>query len=139
MRAPPESLRPMTGAPTRGRLIHDLDDLGGVGLRQRAAEDGEVLGEDKDQAAFDASVAGDKPVAENDLLAHAEVGGAMGDKLVGLLEAALIEQKLDAFAGGHFAEFVFARTPFFAAASFGQLVAQFQLRKFLLDIHEPAL
>ncbi len=43
--------------------VHDLDDLGGVGFRERAAEDGEVLGEDEDQAAFDAAVAGDEAVA----------------------------------------------------------------------------
>ena len=45
------------------RQVHDLDDLGGVGFRERAAEDGEVLREDEDQAAVDAAVAGDEAVA----------------------------------------------------------------------------
>ena len=43
--------------------IHDLDDLAGIGFRQRSAEHGEVLGEDEDQPAFDAAVAGDETVA----------------------------------------------------------------------------
>ena len=43
----------MTGAPFREREIHDLADLLGVGFRERAAEDGEVLGEDVDQPAVD--------------------------------------------------------------------------------------
>ena len=33
------------------RQVHDLDDLGGVGFRERAAEDGEVLREGVDRAA----------------------------------------------------------------------------------------
>ena len=45
------------------RQVHDLADLGGVGFGERAAEDGEVLGEDEDQAAVDAAVAGDEAVA----------------------------------------------------------------------------
>ena len=49
-------------ADAHGR-VHNLDDLGGVGFRERAAEDGEVLREDEHQAAFDAAVAGDEAVA----------------------------------------------------------------------------
>ena len=45
--------------------VHDLDDLGGVGLGERSAEDGEVLREDEDQPAVDAAVAGDEAVAVN--------------------------------------------------------------------------
>ena len=83
--------------------VHDLDDLGGVGFGERAAEDGEVLGEDEDEAAFDAAVAGDEAVAEDFLLVHAEVGAAVGDQLVGLFEGAFVEQELDALAGRHLA------------------------------------
>ena len=49
----------------------------GVGFRERAAEDGEVLGEDVDQAAVDAAIAGDEAVAGDDLLVHAEVAAAV--------------------------------------------------------------
>ena len=126
MRAPPESFRPITGAPTRMASVHDLDDLGGVGLRQRSAEHREVLREDEHQPAFDAAIAGDKAVAEILLLVHAEVGAAMGDQLVGFLEGAFVEQELDTLAGRHFAFLVFARAALFAAAGFGQGVAALQ-------------
>jgi hypothetical protein len=46
MRAPPESLMPMTGQPILIGQVHDLDDLLAEDLAERAAEDGEVLGED---------------------------------------------------------------------------------------------
>ena len=80
--------------------VHDLDDLGGVGLRERAAEDGEVLRIDEDGAAIDGAVAGDEAVAGDALLVHVEIGGAMGDELVRLFEGAGVEQQLDALAGG---------------------------------------
>ena len=98
----------MTGAPILHGQVHDLADLLGVGLRERAAEDGEVLGEDVDQAAVDAAVAGDDAVARDLLLVHAEVGAAVDDELVDLVEAARIEQELDALAGGHLALLVLA-------------------------------
>ncbi len=108
------------------RHIHDLDDLGGVGLRQRAAEHGEVLREHKYQSAFDAAISGKKAVAEVLLLVHAEVVAAMRDQLVGLFEGAFIEQKLDALAGRHFALLMFACAALFASAGFGQRVAALQ-------------
>ena len=46
-----------------GGEVHDLDDLGGVGFGERAAENGEILREDEDQPALDAAVAGDEAVA----------------------------------------------------------------------------
>ena len=45
------------------REVHDLDDLLAVDLAERAAEDGEVLGEHADLAAVDGAVAGDDAVA----------------------------------------------------------------------------
>ena len=125
----------MTGAPTLHGHVHDLHDLGGVGLRERAAEDGEVLREDEDQPAFDAAIAGEEAVAEILLLVHAEVGAAVGDQLVGLFEGAFVEQEFDALAGRHLALFVFAGAALFAAAGFGQRVATLQFRQFLFQIH----
>ena len=86
--------------------VHDLDDLGGVGLGEGAAEDGEVLGEDEDDAAVDAAVAGDEAVAGDSLVGHAEVGGSVGYEFVGLFEGALVEEEVDALAGGELAGFV---------------------------------
>ena len=116
MRAPPESFSPTTGAPSLHREIHDLDDLGGVGLRQRSAEDGEILGEGEDLASFDEAIAGDDAVAGNHLLVHAEIAASVGHQLVDLFEGAGIEQELDALARRQLAGRVLAREPLFAAA-----------------------
>jgi hypothetical protein len=74
------------------REVHDLDDLRGIGFGQRAAKDREVLRERVDNATVDASVAGDNPVAQHELIGHAEVAAAMGDEPVDLLEGARIEE-----------------------------------------------
>ncbi len=84
-------------------LVHDLADLLGMGLGERAAEHGEVLAEDEDQPAVDGAVAGDDAVAGDLLLVHAEVRAAVLDEHVPFLEAALVEQQLDALAGGELA------------------------------------
>ena len=55
------------------REVHHLADLLGVRLGERAAEDGEVLREDVDEAAVDAAVARDDAVAEDAGVAVAEV------------------------------------------------------------------
>ena len=82
-----------------GGEVHDLDDFSGIGFRQRAAENGEILRKQKYQAPLDASVAGDEAVAIELLFWHAEISTAMGNQFVGLLERALVEQELDALAG----------------------------------------
>ena len=73
MRAPPESLRPTTGAPTFMASIHHLADLLGVGLGERAAKDREVLREDEDAAAVNEAVTGDDAVAGVELFVEPEV------------------------------------------------------------------
>ncbi len=115
--------------------VHDLHDLRGVGLRQRAAEHGEVLGEDEHQPALDAAVAGDEAVAINLLLLHAEIGAAMGDQLVGLFEGTFVEQEGDALARRHLAFLVLALVTLFSAASFCQAVALLQFFQLLFQSH----
>ena len=68
------------------REVHHLDDLRGVGFRERPAEDGEVLREGIDHATVDAAVAGDDAVARDDLIGHPEVEAAVCDELVDLFE-----------------------------------------------------
>ena len=72
--------------------VHDLDDLLAEDLAERAAEDGEVLGEDADLAAVDGAVAGDHAVAVGPVLLHAEGRRAVPRQLVELDERALVEQ-----------------------------------------------
>ena len=100
MRAPAPSLRPMTGAPTDEGEVHDLVDLLGEHLAERAAEDGEVLGEHEDLAAVDRAPPGDDTVGVGALLDAALVGPVAGEH-VELVERALVEQVLDALAGEH--------------------------------------
>ena len=99
------------------RQIHDLDDLGGVGLRQRTAEDGEVLGKGVDRAALDPSRAGDNAVAGNDLLVHAEVEAAVGDEFVDFVEAPGIEEEIDPLTRRELSGVVLPFQPIVAAAA----------------------
>ncbi len=98
------------------RLVHDLADLLGVRLGERAAEHGEVLAEDEDEAAVDRAVAGDDAVARDLLLRHAEVGAAVLDEHVPLLEGAGVEQEVDALARGQLAAGVLRLDALLAAA-----------------------
>ena len=88
------------------RHVLDLRHLLGVRLGERAAEDGEVLGEDVDDAAVDGAPAGDDAVARRLLLLHAELGAAVLDEGVELLERVLVHEQLDALAGGQLAALV---------------------------------
>ena len=83
--------------------VHDLDHLLGHHLAERAAEDGEVLGEDEDGAAVDRAVAGHHRVAVGTALVHVELVGAVADEGVELLEGAGVEQLLDPLARGELA------------------------------------
>ncbi|GAA3695794.1 hypothetical protein GCM10022420_096880 [Streptomyces iranensis] len=81
------------------REVHHLDDLLAVDLAQRAAEDGEVLGEHGHRAAVHRAVPGDDAVAVGAVVVQAEVGGAVPGELVELHEGALVEQQLDPLTG----------------------------------------
>ena len=80
--------------------VHHLDDLLAVDLAERAAEDGEVLGEHAHLAAVDGAVAGDHAVAVGPVLLQAERRRAVPGELVELDERALVEEQLDPLAGG---------------------------------------
>ena len=99
--------------------IHDFADFQRVGFRERAAENGEVLRENINQAAVDAAESGDKAVARRALLLHAKIDAAVADKFVELFEGAFIEQQMDALARGQLAGFVLAFAALRAAAGFG--------------------
>ena len=99
--------------------VHDFRDFSGVGFRERAAEDGEILGEDVHQAAINAAVAGDEAVAGRALRFHAEIVGVVAHEFVQLLERAFIEQQSDAFARAELALLVLAVAALGATAGFG--------------------
>ena len=87
-----------------------------MGLAERAAEDGEVLAEHEDEPAVDHAVAGDDAVAGHLLVLHAEVGAAVLDEHVPLLEAAVVEQQLQPLARGELALGVLRGDAFVATA-----------------------
>ena len=99
MRAPPESLIPTTGQPDLQGHVHDLADLLGEDLRERAPEDGEVLAEHADGTAEDGAVAGHDRVAPRPLVAHPELHLAVTDEAVELDERPRVEQEVDPLAG----------------------------------------
>ena len=82
------------------RHVLDLGHLLGMRFGQRAAEHGEILGEDEDRPAVDRAPAGDDAVAGDPRLLHAEIGGAVLHEHVELLEGALVEQDLEPLARG---------------------------------------
>src|ERR1700751_1281938 len=87
-----------------------------MGLRQRAAEHGEILGEHKGLAAVDGAPARNHAVAGHLGLFHAELGRAVFDEHVELLETTLVEQKLDPLACRQFAAGVLRLNALLAAA-----------------------
>ena len=108
-----------------GHLL-DLDDLVGMGAAEAAAEDGEILGEDVDEAAIDGALAGDDAVTGDFLVLHAEIGATMFHEHVEFFETVLVEQDGHAFAGGQFALFVLFLDPSGAATLTGCFAACFQ-------------
>ncbi len=138
MRAPPLSLRPMTGAPTFIAMSMTLQIFCAWRSRQRAAEHGEVLREDVDQAAVDRARAGDDAVARERLLLHAEVDAIVLDVHVIFFEAALIEQDAEPLAGGQPALGVLRRDALFAAAELGRVRGAFRALRWWLPC-EPSL
>ena len=83
---------------------------------QAAAKDGEVLAEDVDQTAVDRPPTGNDAVAHELLLVHAEVGLAMHDQGIHLVEGAFVQQDIDALAGGQLALGLVGRQTVFATA-----------------------
>ena len=114
------------------RHVLHLLDLFGMRLRERAAEDGEILGEEEDGAAVDRTPAGDDAVAGDLLLLHAEIGRAVLDEHVEFLERAFVEEDVDALARGEFAALVLGVDAILAAAEPGDLAAALEFLQHVL-------
>src|SRR5262249_3453551 len=116
----------------------NLDDLLGVGLRQRAAEHGEVLGEGEHSTAVYGAPAGDDAVAGDPGLIHAEVGGAVLDEHVELLERALVHQEIEPLAGGELAARMLRLDAPFAAAGPRAGASPFEIVLYVLHVNGSA-
>ena len=99
--------------------VHDLADLGCVGLGQRSAEDRKILGKDVDQPPLDPALTGHDPVAGILLLGQAKIGGPVRHEPVELDEAAIIEQQIEPLAGRELPLLVLLRHPRRAPALLG--------------------
>jgi len=119
------------------RLALDLQDLLGVRARQGAAEHGEVLGEDEDDAAIDAAPAGDDAVTRDPLLVHAELADPVLDEHVELFERALVEEQVDPLPGRQLALGMLAGDPLLAPAQTRLLAALLEFFQDVLHARRP--
>ncbi len=83
--------------------VHDLVDLRGVRLAQRAAEDPEVVGVDEHGPAVHGAPAGDHTVGVGLLGLQAEPGGPVPPQRLHLPEGTLVQQQLDPLTRGELA------------------------------------
>jgi len=90
-----------------------------VALRQRAAEDGEVLREHVDELSRDAPVPGDDAIAVRALVLEPEVAAAMHHEAVELDERAVIEEHVEPLARAELALVVLRLETLGAAAELG--------------------
>ncbi|ENR04566.1 hypothetical protein H721_01164 [Brucella ovis IntaBari-2006-46-332] len=112
--------------------VHDLADFLRMGFRKRAAQNREVLAEHIDLTAIDGAPARYHAVARNFLLRHAEIGAAMRDIHVELLERSFVEKHFDSFARGKLAFAVLGIDTALSAAKASLGAACFELfKKFL--------
>ena len=128
----------MIGARFLQRHVLHLLDLLGMRFRQRAAEHGEILGEEEDRPAVDRAPAGDDAVAGDLALLHAEIGRAVLDVHVELLERAFVEEHLDALARGQLAARMLGVDARLAAAGPRDVAAALQFLQHVLHGWSPA-
>ena len=101
------------GAVLNGQ-VHHLADFLGHGLAQGSTVDGEILGEDVNDASADRSAARDDTVSVEVLFLHAEIRAAMLYEHVEFLETALIQQQGEALTRRHLALPMLDVDPFLA-------------------------
>ena len=104
------------------RLVHHLGHLLGEDFPQRPTEDGEVVCEDEDSPTVDIAVARHHAVAGELLVLHVEGVGPVGTELVELGEGVVVQEVVDALAGGEFPLVVLGLDALLAAP-FARLVA----------------
>src|SRR5579863_3742520 len=97
MRAPPESFKPITGAPVLSARSMILQIFSAFDSESDPPSTVKSCAKTYTRRP-NVSVARDEAVTVDDLLIHSEVGSAMPDQLVHLFESARVEQKIDALA-----------------------------------------
>ncbi len=98
------------------REIHHFCDLLRVDLRERPAEDREVLAENTDKPPADRSCSGDDPVSQVLLLVKPKIARPVFGEHIHLLKAPLVEENRQALTGRELPLSVLVLNPFPAAA-----------------------
>src|SRR5690606_29376283 len=117
------------------RQVHDLHDLLGVRLGERAAEYREVLAEHVDQPAMDRAPSGNDPVAQVLLLLEPERSRAMRHEAIELDEAALVQQQVEPFARRELAPLVLCPDPRLTTTLLRLSPQRFELLELLTHCH----
>src|ERR1041385_8843397 len=119
MRAPPESFKPIRGAPVLSARSMILTIFFALASQTPPADHREIRRENIGGPPLDEAVAGDESIAVNNLILHTEIAAAMAHQFVHFLESAFVEQQVDALARREFSFLVLPHPPRFAAAGFG--------------------
>ena len=117
------------------REVHDLADLVGVGLRERAAEDREVLREDVDRPAVDRARSAHDAVSGDLRPLDPEVAAAVDDERVELEEGAAVEQQVDALVRRELSLGVLALDPLGASSLEARLAKGLEILDPLFERH----
>ena len=126
MRAPPESLRPMTGAPTRMAWSMILQIFSACASLSEPPKTVKSWLKTKTSRPFTVAAPGDDAIAGHALFGQAEVAAAMLDEHVVFLERVVVEEQLQALSGRELALCVLAFDPRLAAAQPGPGTALLQ-------------
>ena len=119
MRAPPESFRPTTGAPSFIARSMIFTIFAALVSDSEPPKTVKSCAKAKTGRPSTRPWPATTPSPGIELLVHAEVAAAVGDELVELLERAGIEQQLDPLARGQLAGVVLALEALLAAAELG--------------------
>ncbi len=93
-----------------------MQTFSGVNLAQAAAEHGEVLRINVDQAPVDSPPTGDHAVSQVFLLIQAEIDGAVLDEGVDLAEGSFVEQQINALSSSQASALVLGFDAFWTSA-----------------------
>ena len=104
IRAPPESLRPMSGAPLSIARSMTLQILSATTSPRLPPKRGEVLGEDEDGPTVDCAPPGHDGVTGGRLSSMPKPAAWCRTNMVDLLERAFVEEEFDSLARGQLAE-----------------------------------
>ncbi len=107
------------GATVFQRHVHNFTDFFGIGDGKRAADDGEILSKNIDQATVYSGTASYNSIAWINLFFHVKIRAAVSYEHIEFFETVRIHQQIDAFARGKLAFFMLRGNAFRASTQLG--------------------